>query len=89
VAKLWVDPRDAKARPDLYRIIPPKKAKPPPPPTKEAIERPRGGGNTFADMLLQTGIAELPPEAPLPVKPSILSPNFNKVNEIAQRIYNV
>jgi glycosyltransferase involved in cell wall biosynthesis len=89
--RIWIDPRDAKARPDLYRIIPPKKAKPPPPPTKEAIERPRksrGGGNVFGDMLIQAGMAELPPEAPLPVKPSTLSPNFNKVNEIAQRIYS-
>jgi hypothetical protein len=86
--KLWVDPRDAKARPDLYRIIPPKKASPSPPPTKEAIERPRGGGRTFADMLMQAGMIELPSQAPLPVKPSILSPNFNKVNEIAQRIYS-
>jgi hypothetical protein len=85
--KLWVDPRDAKARPDLFRVIPPKKAKPPPPPTKEAIERPRGGARTFADMLMQHGTIELPPEAPLPVTPGKLSPNFNKVNEIAQRIY--
>jgi hypothetical protein len=86
--KLWVDPRDAKARPDLYRVIPPKKAKPPPPPTKEAIERPRGGARTFADMLMQAGVIELPPEAPLPVAPGKLSPNFNLLNEIAQRIYS-
>ena len=88
--RLWVDPRDAKAAPHLYRVIPPKKkkSKKKPPTLPKPTPEQRGGAMTFGDMLVRAGVAELPKEAPLPVMPAILSPNFNKVNEIAQRIYS-
>lgn len=94
--KLWVDPRDAKARPDLYRVIEEVKKKVVSPTirtetvsAKKAVQLPRGGFNSFADMLLAAGIIELPEEAPLPTPLTEIKPDFVKLNEIAKRIYNV
>jgi len=84
--RIWMSPIDAKARKDLYRILPepaivptPKKA------VRQRVKRPR----TFADMLCAAGVLELPPEPPSPVAATSINPNYVKLNEIAQRIFNV
>jgi hypothetical protein len=87
--KLWVNAEDAIARPDLYRILPPKDnpkkvSRQPVKPVK--LKRPR----TFADMLHAAGMLEYKDENPIFV-PSLvaadLKPDYEKLNEIAMRIY--
>jgi len=85
--KVWMSPKDAKARPDLYFILP-NEMEPPKP--KKAIsatpevKKPR----SFLDMLVASNVLRLPYEAPLPITATEITPDFNKLNEIAQRIYN-
>jgi hypothetical protein len=86
--KIWIDPQDALARPDLYRIIPPAtKVNFPKKVSRRRVKKPK----TFADMLHAAGMLELPGGSAnvLPVADGIINPDFEKLNEIAQRIYNV
>lgn len=87
--KLWVNFDDAVARPDLYKIFPPKDkpkkvSRQPVKPVK--LKRPR----SFADMLHAAGMLEYKDENPIFV-PSLvaadLKPDYEKLNEIAMRIY--
>jgi len=82
---IWIDPRDAKARPDLYYIFPEPTVVDPPKASRRRIKRP----HTFADMLHVSGMLDLPPGAanvlPVVVDGNI-SPDFDKLNTIAQRI---
>ena len=86
--KMWIDKRDAFMRPDLYRILPQKtKVDPPKAPKRRVLKKPR----TFADMLHAAGMLDLPPgtENVLPVAEGEITPDFDKLNTIAQRIYHV
>jgi len=86
--KMWIDPRDARMRPDLYRILPqPTKPDPPKAPKRLVLKKPR----TFADMLHAAGMLELPPGSDnvLPIAHGEITPDFGKLNTIAQRIYHV
>jgi hypothetical protein len=87
--KLWMDIRDARARPKDFRILPPKD-KPKKVNRRQApvkLKRPR----TFADMIHASGMLDYRDENPVFV-PSLVAaeikPDYEKVNEIAQRIYN-
>ncbi len=87
--KIWVNAEDAIARPDLYRILPPKDkpkkaSRQPVKPVK--LKRPR----TFADMLHAAGMLQYKDENPIFV-PSLvaadLHPDYEKLNALAMRIY--
>lgn len=85
--KVWMDKRDAKARPDLYFIIP-DEIKPPDPKKADSVTPQVKKPRTFADMLVASGVLRLPYEAPLPVTSSEVAPDFGKLNDIVQRIYS-
>ena len=85
--KLWIDPRDAALRPDLYRILPQPTVIDPPKAIRRRVKRPR----TFADMLYAAGVLDYAPGTSnvLPVADGEISPDYTKLNDIAQRICNV
>ena len=82
--KLWIDPRDAAMRPDLYRILPQPTVIDPPKAIRRRVKRPR----TFADMLYAAGVLDYAPGTAnvLPVADGEISPDYTKLNDIAQRI---
>jgi hypothetical protein len=86
--RIWMDERDALVRPDLFRIM---NKKPEIVKSKKAIRRRVKKPKTFADMLHAAGMLDLPVDSAnvLPVADGIINPDFEKLNEIAQRIYNV
>jgi hypothetical protein len=85
--KLWIDPRDAAMRPDLYRILPQPTVVDPPKAARRRVKKPR----TFADMLYAAGVLDYAPGTSnvLPVADGEIAPNYTKLNDIAQRICNV
>ena len=85
--KVWMNPRDAKARPDLYFIIP-KEAEVPKPKKAVSVTPQVKTPRTFADMLVASGVLRLPYEAPLPITETEVAPDFGKLFEIARRIYS-
>lgn len=88
--KLWMHPEDARLRPDLYRVL--KQVEKPvkannPKPVRRRLKKPR----TFADMLHSAGMLDLPPGTAnvLPVADGKITPDIEKLNTIAKRIYHV
>jgi hypothetical protein len=85
--RMWMNPKDAQARSDLFRIIPQVKPKATP---KKVNRQQAKKARTIQDMLVETGmlfVPELPQLSPVAADTQI-TPNFAKLNEIAQRIYH-
>lgn len=79
---IWIDPRDAKARPDLWRILDEEAPKPSP---LKAQNNPSTGGQGLLDVLHASGMVELPSLMASFPSSSVISPDFQKIAEFIKR----